>query len=52
MPLLTESYVYDVITKAKILYAMRLFRDAVKLAHHLIREGYEWKEANRRLIGG
>ena len=39
----------DAITRAKILYAMRLFRDAVKLAHHLIREGYEWNDISRRL---
>ena len=44
-----ELCVDDAIARAKILYAMRLFRDAVKLAHHLIREGYEWNEISRRL---
>jgi len=39
----------DLVTRAKLLYAMRLFRDAVKLAHHLIRSGLEWKEVERRL---
>ena len=39
----------DFVTRAKLLYAMRLFRDAVKLAHHLIRSELEWKEVERRL---
>jgi len=39
----------DLVTRAKLLYAVRLFRDAVKLVHHLIRSELEWKEVERRL---
>lgn len=39
----------DRIVKSKLLYAMRLFRDAIKMAHHLMREGLAWGEIERRL---
>jgi len=39
----------DNIARSKLLYAMRLFRDAVKMAHYLTRKGLAWKDIEKRL---
>ena len=37
------------IAKSKLLYTMRLFRDAVKMAHYLMRKGLAWRDIEKRL---
>ncbi len=39
----------DKVAEGKLLHAMRLFRDAVKMAHHLIKVRLDWNNAERRL---
>ena len=41
--------IMDNIARSKLLYTMRLFRDAVKMAHYLTRKGLAWKDIEKRL---
>lgn len=39
----------DKVAEGKLLHIMRVFRDTVKMAHHLIKAGLDWNNAERRV---